>query len=238
MEASDIFLVSYPKSGNTWLRFLLGNYLTGNKCDFLNSHLIVPDIHYNPNDVQNLAHPRVIKSHNRFDANYRRIIYLARDGRDVAVSYYYHYLKFLNTVDLSFRDFLTEFNSGAVNFGIWNDHVISWLDSGPSADAFMVTRYEDLLRNPHTFLEQVLRFIGFAPDLKTLESTIKASSFANMKRLENGQTDNIDLLSKSNQNVPFVRSGKQGQWEQYFTTNMMCEFLEVHGKALSRLGYV
>ena len=23
-----IFLVSYPKSGNTWLRFLIGNYLT------------------------------------------------------------------------------------------------------------------------------------------------------------------------------------------------------------------
>jgi hypothetical protein len=29
----DVFLVSYPKSGNTWLRFLIGNYLTGNKCN-------------------------------------------------------------------------------------------------------------------------------------------------------------------------------------------------------------
>ncbi len=30
----DVWLVSYPKSGNTWLRFLIANYLTGNECDW------------------------------------------------------------------------------------------------------------------------------------------------------------------------------------------------------------
>ena len=32
----DLFLVAYPKSGMTWLCFMVGNYLSGNRCDWTN----------------------------------------------------------------------------------------------------------------------------------------------------------------------------------------------------------
>ena len=88
----DIFLVSYPKSGNTWLRFLLAYCLFDiepGRVNFHNIENFIPDMYVNwPN--RNLARPRIIKSHEKFTKNYPRVIYLYRDGRDVMVSYYYH----------------------------------------------------------------------------------------------------------------------------------------------------
>ena len=42
----DVFIVSYPKSGSTWLRFLIGNYLSENQCRFSNVQTFVPDVPY------------------------------------------------------------------------------------------------------------------------------------------------------------------------------------------------
>ena len=40
----DVFLVSYPKSGNTWTRFLIANLIYPEKHpDFANINVLVPD---------------------------------------------------------------------------------------------------------------------------------------------------------------------------------------------------
>ena len=65
----DIFIVSYPKSGNTWTRFLLGNlcYKDGT-ISFANIENKVPDIYKNTNRaLLRLAGPRLLKSHEYFD---------------------------------------------------------------------------------------------------------------------------------------------------------------------------
>lgn len=90
----DIFLVSYPRSGNLWLRWLLAVSVKG-RLDVSNRLIsgIVPDIYEVSNEyLLALEKPRVIKSHEKYNAAYPKVIYLYRDVRHVMISLF-HYLK-------------------------------------------------------------------------------------------------------------------------------------------------
>ena len=91
----DVFLTSYPRSGNTWTRFLVGNFVNPNEpVTFLNVERLVPDMYKTADWVlRRRPRPRVLKSHECFDARYRRVIYIVRDPRDVAISNYHWEMK-------------------------------------------------------------------------------------------------------------------------------------------------
>src|SRR5881227_2930975 len=77
----DVFLVSYPRSGNTWIRFLIGNLIYPNDpVTFANLEQRIPSIYTYPNHVLRRL-PRVLKSHEVFDPRYPRVIYIVRDPR-------------------------------------------------------------------------------------------------------------------------------------------------------------
>src|SRR5258708_28403823 len=88
----DVFLVSYLRSGSTWVRFLFGNFIHQEAVTFSNVGSLVPSIQELP-DHKLRSLPRVLKSHECFDPRYPRVIYIVRDPRDVAVSFYYYNLK-------------------------------------------------------------------------------------------------------------------------------------------------
>src|SRR5216117_3316416 len=91
----DVFIVSYPRSGNTWTRFLIGNLLyQDDPVTFSNIERRIPEIYFNPDHVmRRLSRPRILKSHECFQPRYKRIIYIVRDPRDVCVSNYHHNVK-------------------------------------------------------------------------------------------------------------------------------------------------
>src|SRR5271167_4419032 len=74
----DIFLVSFPKSGNTWSRFLLANLLYPERgATFANIHRLVLDpTDTTKRDFERMPRPRVIKSHECFDPRFGRVIYI------------------------------------------------------------------------------------------------------------------------------------------------------------------
>jgi hypothetical protein len=136
----DIFLVSFPKSGNTWTRFLLGNLMNPDKSvGFANIEGLVPDIAAFPRaDFRKLERPRVIKSHDCFDPRYRRVIYIIRDPRDVAVSLYFYARKVKN-IDDSFSQeaFITRMLIPGRSYnGTWGEHAGSWLINASNAAEF------------------------------------------------------------------------------------------------------
>src|SRR5881397_1861057 len=83
----DVFIVSYPRSGNTWTRFLVGNLVYQDEpVTFANIESRIPEIYLFPDRVlRSLPRPRMLKSHECFDPRYQRVIYIVRDPRDVVV---------------------------------------------------------------------------------------------------------------------------------------------------------
>ena len=216
---------------------LIGNYLTEGKCTFANNHLITPDIHMNPERCDEIDRPRFIKSHSPFNPSYPNVIYIVRDGRDVAVSYYHYSLKMGNIgLDTELSDFLDMFNKGEIySFGKWSDHVHGWLDR--RGENVVVVRYEDLLNDAASELRRMLKFCGIEPNHDAVDQAVEASSFDRMKRLREEQQDIIQSIRRSNTRKKFLRSGNKGDWEDYMDDHQIGDFLDIHGNALERAKY-
>lgn len=233
----DVFLVSYPKSGRTWVRFLIANYLSGNQCDFLNSYSIIPGIEYNPQQCVNVQRPRFIQSHWTFTPEFKKVIFIVRDGRDVAVSYYFHLIKFkIISKDTSFADYITMFNQGIFdNASPWGNYIETWLKNAP--EEFLLIKYEDLKTDVVKELTKMIEFAGLPVNKKALLEAVDASSFEKMKSHE--QSGKLyDELEKTDLSIPHVREGKVGSYKDYFDDEMLKEFNNYHGAALAKLGYL
>src|SRR5215470_3514362 len=77
----DRFVVAYPGSGGQWLRRLVANLMDPqNPATNANIMSRVPDLyHLSRLGFARIARPRTIFSHECFDAEYSRVVYLIRD---------------------------------------------------------------------------------------------------------------------------------------------------------------
>ncbi len=246
----DVLLIGYPKSGNTWLRFLVGNYLTGGSCDFSNSQEIVPGLEDSAEQCERIPRPRFIHSHFTFEkivAAYSgqrqclpKVILIVRDGRDVAVSYYYHLKKHqLIEAEVDFATYLKKLDQGQfypyLSWGEYNDRWLSNLQQ--KANNWYLLRYEDLKNDPRLELSRVLVLAGVQPDHSLVEQAVVASSFENMKSLEDKQEMQHSALRDSDKSIRFVRKGRVGQWMTHFDARTLANFQRANGTAMKRLGY-
>ena len=238
---NDIFIVSYPKSGNTWLRFLVASLVSDpHRIDFTNIDRIIPDIYqHTERALQALKRPRIIKSHEYFDRRYGRVIYIVRDPRDVAVSYYYHHIKQrLIPEDLGFEGFLDRFLAGTLDaYGSWHEHVGSWIGARADRDDFLLLRYEDLSRSAEDELERVAEFLDLHVTKARLHRTVEQCSFEEMRRLERHQAHLTSTLRSSRQDIGFVRSAAVGGWQQEIAPALAARIVDRWGRTMAELNY-
>jgi len=227
----DVFIVSYPRSGNTWVRFLIANLLKqGDEViDFYTSNKYIPEVGRHDEIIQSLNRPRVMKSHAPYVRKYPRVIYVVRDGRDVYVSYYFYRLKHLPP-GTTFKEFLKRRDHFPC---LWGEHVSSWLFRKPSRQQILVVRYEDLACNCFEQLRRMADFIGLEAQEDQLRRAVEAASFENMRRLEfeRGRpyrNDSPDV---------FVRKGQPGNWKEFFGPEEKAIFKPREGHVLIKLGY-
>ena len=256
------FLVSFPKSGNTWTRFLIGNLTHPDEpVTFANVDRIVPDVHGTAVRDLGAAEPlRVFKSHESFDPRYRRVIYIVRDPRDVAVSSYHFARKGRHIADsLPLESYVsTIFLRRGHTYGSWGEHLRSWLvnpsnisqilrrqsfstenmtDIGPLGRRFALLRYEDLLDNTERELAKVAEFMGLNTSSEQISQAVKLSSVDKMKQLEQKQSHLWGATKEGRKDINFVREGRSGQWKKSLSITSVAEIEAAWGYLMETLGY-
>ncbi len=238
LDGADVAVVSYGKSGRTWLRLMLSRFYQrryslsdGAFLEYDNLSRRAPEI------------PTVFFTHGNYLRDYtghfdqlaenfrdRRVLLLVRDPRDVAVSQYYQWAHRMS----SHKRWLNHYPDEAEELSVWQfvahheaglDRAIRFLDQWAAAaeeiETIEVVRYEDMRAEPEIVLERALRFLGADPEEAEVRDAVEYARFDNMRRLE----EQSQVAASGRRLVPGergksdsykVRRAKVGGWRDYF----------------------
>ena len=238
----DTFLVSYPKSGNTWTRLLIANLLSpGQPADFRAINRLVPDpASETKRHFIRMPRPRVIKSHFVFDPRYPRVIYIVRDPRDVVLSEYHYQRKTRNIDDRSpLEDYVRRFIAGETypENGSWGEHVTGWLSARDGDPRFLLLRYENMLSHPQDEVARIAAFLDISASPQRIAEIVALSSVDRMRELEASQSDASSLMKGSRNDVAFIRAAKSGGWRSDLPEPLVEKIESAWGPVMRYLGY-
>ena len=237
LQRADCVLMSWGKSGRTWLRVMLSRFYQlahglpeGMMLEFDNMHRANPAI------------PRVFFTHGNYLRDYtdtwhtkqpfygKKVLLLVRDPRDVAVSQYFQWKYRMRPVkmmlndypehgaDISIFDFMMDRDAGLPKI---IEFLEVWQRELPRVRQSMVLRYEDMRADPESALGRALSFLGTPGTEQQIREAAAYASYDNMKQLEQQQVYRLSgaRLAPGDQANPQsykVRRAKVGGWRDYF----------------------
>ena len=222
-----IWLSSYPRSGNTFLRNTLFDVYGISSSSYFEGK----------GEPDNYVEFPVVKTHHMptnispLDAEIPSV-YLVRDGRDAIVSMAYQQIQIYNS-ERTFKDIFMEATvaSKGSYFGGWGPNVNAWVER-----ADVLIRFEDLIGSP---LEQVSR-IGHLVDLSTKKKE-SAPTFEELKfgkpkygrgkRISTTEEEEVEIIKKS------FRKGKAFGWKDELDRELNNFFWAHHRNTMDRMGY-
>lgn len=254
------WIASYPKSGNTWVRFLLYSAIFGPPKESLDIARQIPDIHRPipfemPKSGHLLAktHFACSPSHPKLDQTHSAVL-IIRDPRDVLFSSLnYRRLAGLTVEHMSDEQFAKRFiasmgdpDFASIGFGTWASHIESWQSSKDFP--VLTLKYEDLKADPTKALSAVGEFFGYDFDSSAINAAVKASSFDAMRAMEirekHQRTKNPKAQSlfvgsdQSRQSKTyFMNTGKSGQSLAAISPAIERAFNDAFGPTMNTLGY-
>jgi hypothetical protein len=220
------WIISFPKSGRTWLRVLLGKAL----CEELHlDETVMLDIDAMIRTISDRAvtffHDRTdIKRALRFDeidtskVDYAdsTVVLLVRDPRDVIVSCYFQASKRRRVFDGPLEAFIRDERYGIRKCAAF--HRI-WSENQHVPQRFHLVRYEEMQRDPGAVLRSVLSVLGI-PNISSasVQRAVSFGEFDNMHRLESTGYFDDKVLRPGDAADPDsfkVRRGQIGGYTDY-----------------------
>jgi hypothetical protein len=240
----DIFIVTYPKSGTTWLQMIVYQLTTDGAMDFAHIDHVSPFLETTlipqGRKISDLPAPRVVKSHlpyHEIPKGPGRYICGVRNGLDVAVSYHHHAEKYMTPLrGLSASEFFRRFMAGEVPYDSWFDHVAGWLRNKNRLNMLVVT-YEELSADLEAGVKRIADFCGITIDPAAMPRILERCSFAFMR-----EHDAKFALGKpprtpaAGPQTAFIRQGKVGGFRQELDERAVSEFQEACDRRLGHLG--
>ncbi|CAN7941427.1 unnamed protein product [Ixodes hexagonus] len=226
-QPGDVFIVSYPKCGTTWMQHIVYNILMDgnpppNKLDPV---FRMPFLELQGADAaRHGLKPGAFKTHLPFDkhpySQDAKYIYITRNPFDCCVSFYHHTRHFpmYHFEEGTFAEFLEMFLAGKVDFGDYFKHLLSWYDHKDDANVLFLT-YEDLKKDTRSWLLKVADFLGeeygakLRRDEGLIEKVLKMVSLEGMKGTVDAHfksTPGADVSSEDMEQIPpELRQGLQ-----------------------------
>ena len=181
----DFILTSYPKSGNTWVRFVFAHLLANADPDEVDFHNIEE---YSPavggkiaptmSSTPRINGTRAIKTHYNWSFRYarHRSILLVRDPLKCLPAFF-DYLS--EARGIRYLDMSTFLGSTRHGLPAWISFHRSW-----QRHADFVLRYEDILAAPESWIGQLVEHLRLPYDANDIKRALERSSRAEMKRAE------------------------------------------------------
>jgi hypothetical protein len=164
----------------------------------------------------------------------KKVIFLARDPRDVAVSQYFQwkYRMRPNKKDINAYPMadLAPFEFVMSDAGLPKviEFMNLWAGEAPRIRQFMIVRYEDLRAAPEATLGRLLEFLGTPATAAELADAVQFASLDNMKRMEQQRVfwlsgGRLVPKDRSNPNSYKVRRGKVAGYRDDFDAAQLAE---------------
>lgn len=239
----DIFIVSYPRSGTTWLQMILYQLTTDGNMDFAHIAEKCPWFErsaISKRNIHKLPSPRVFKSHLPYiwlPKRRCRYIYIARDGKDVAWSFYNFYRSHFRYRG-SFEQFFKLFMRGWVAWGSWFYHIKGYWKRR-NDPRFLFLFYEDLVQDLEGMIRRIIDFCGFQIPEERLPEIVRRCRFDFMKQHEEKFDYAFELLA--DQGIlpgSFLRKGRVGEGRAAFPDELKEQFDRKYNRSLAPLGFV
>ncbi len=218
----DIFIVTYPRSGTTWMQMILYQLATEGNMDFEHISQVCPWFErsaISDRKFDNLSSPRIFKSHLAYKWIPKgpcKYIYVVRNVKDVAVSNF-HFSTSHFGYQKTFSEFFDIFMKGKLTFGSWFDHVSGWWNHQNDKNV-LILRYEDLIQDLEVCLHRIADFCEFEVEQERFPLILERCSFAFMKKHESKFDFGMEkLLEEGIVQNSFIRKGKINKAQEYFT---------------------
>lgn len=234
-KENDIFIVGYPKSGNTWMQSLVSSLQYGIDINNLSDKLaqeIVPDVHAR-SYYKRFSTVNFFKSHHLPKKEYKKVIYIIRDGRDVITSYYFFKNKLgsKNTISDLIKDEALVFPC------FWHKHVQEWMNN-PFNSEILFVRYEDLKTDTFNQLKRIVFFANIEID----EDHIKhVSENSGIKKMRQRVVKTGGMGHKNWQNekgADFFRKGITGDYKNHMSDIEIETFENMSSEILKKFKYI
>jgi estrone sulfotransferase len=219
LRPEDVWFASFPRTGSTWLRFILCNVISlqemdGADVDFHMVDDVIPALGrpglFRPWTYQSM--PRLVKTHQPYRRGWfarpERAVYVMRDPRDAMVSYF-NFLERRSHLPFhgSFADLIRHRRYGLEAMLI--NHV-SWAARKP-----IVMRFDEMKADPVGRIDALLRQLGTPAPREILEKAVERASFQKIREAQ--RETGIPGKPRFREGFEFARSGKVGQWSEWFT---------------------
>lgn len=238
------FVSSFPRSGNTWLRFLLSDLLLQNMQTKTSTELpihpdkIIPDIYANliSECDSSICRPGFfVKTHESFEVLYRLFasiprrcsqhVYIYRDPGDALVSYYHFHQRYEHLRSKAI-DGIDAFC--LAHLPDWISHVTSYLSASENGELVFPIAYESLLQDPIAILHDLLDFLNINAEKVMLRRAVANMEFGNLRDQE--------AINPLNENNFFFRNGKKGSASRELQTKTLHEIRKNTAHIIEQMG--
>jgi hypothetical protein len=245
VKDGDVFVVTYPRSGTTWTEQMV--HLLVNKGEQGAQRLTdaVPWLETLPHRpggmiefLKTMPQRRLFTSHlphvlmPPLGDTTAKVIYVARNPKDVATSTYFHNQSKLG-YEGTWEEHFQEFLHGDVGFGPYFDHILPWWQASQKDERILFMKYEDMKHDHAGSVARIASFLDLQANPGLIDRVVALSSF---KSMTSNETTNFDWIPQKADKPKHFRKGDIGDWRNHFTAEQSQQMDNVFMKKIKDSG--